>query len=105
VIGSLQRDVESRLYTESMTGATAKSKPTTSKIDDTELMRLRRQDHWLQVTRIKLVMDLVFVSYEVFKFKRSREPVLAFTGLTSAILSSAKLYDRHKGALLKALAF
>ena len=53
--------VESRLYTESMSGATAKSKPTASKIDDKELSRLRTKDYWLQISRAKLVMDLIFV--------------------------------------------
>ena len=53
--------VEGRLYSESMTGATAKSKPKASKIDEKELSRLRTQDYWLQVTRTKLLMDLIFV--------------------------------------------
>ena len=53
--------VENRLYTESMTGATAKSKPQTSKLDDKELSRLRKQNYWSQVTRAKLLMDLIFV--------------------------------------------
>ena|ERR1700685_3619324 len=44
-----------------MSGATAKSKPTASKIDDKELSRLRTKDYWLQVSRAKLVMDLIFV--------------------------------------------
>lgn len=53
--------VEGRLYTESMTGATAKSKPKMSKLDERELGRLQKQDYWLQVTRVKLFMDLIFV--------------------------------------------
>jgi hypothetical protein len=53
--------VENRLYSESMTGATAKSKPRTSKLDDKELSRLKKQDYWSQVTRAKLLMDLIFV--------------------------------------------
>ena len=53
--------VENRLYSESMTGATAKSKPKISKLDDKEISRLRKQDYWLQVTRAKLLMDLIFV--------------------------------------------
>lgn len=44
-----------------MTGATAKSKPTVSKIDERELSRLQKQDYWLQITRAKLLMDLIFV--------------------------------------------
>jgi hypothetical protein len=53
--------VEGRLYNESMTGATAASKPKSSKLDEKELSRLRNQDYWLQVTRAKLLMDLIFV--------------------------------------------
>jgi hypothetical protein len=53
--------VESRLYSESMAAATAKSKPASSKLDEKELSRLQKQDYWLQVTRAKLVMDLIFV--------------------------------------------
>jgi len=53
--------VESRLYAESMSGATAKSKPKATKIDEKELTRLRNQDYWLQITRTKLLMDLIFV--------------------------------------------
>ena len=55
------RSVENRLYSESMTGATAKSNPQASKLNDKELSRLRKQDYWLQVTRVKLLMDLIFV--------------------------------------------
>ncbi|KAF8165164.1 hypothetical protein B0H34DRAFT_649724 [Crassisporium funariophilum] len=103
MIDGLQAEVANRLYTESMTGATAKSKPKTSKLDAKELSRLRKQDYWLQVTRAKLLMDLIFVSYEVFNLQRGKETVKAFTGLTAAILSSAKLFDRHKSTLLKTI--
>ncbi|KXN86357.1 hypothetical protein AN958_10219 [Leucoagaricus sp. SymC.cos] len=101
VITSRQHEVEGRLYNESMTGATAKSKPKSTKIDEKELARLQKQDYWLQVTRAKLAMDLIFVSYELFYIKRARDTVKAFTGLSSAILSSAKAYNRHKSSLLK----
>ncbi|KAF4620022.1 hypothetical protein D9613_005496 [Agrocybe pediades] len=60
MIGGLQAEIESRLYAESMSGATAKSKPKATKIDEKELTRLRNQDYWLQVTRAKLAMDLIF---------------------------------------------
>ncbi|KAK0206248.1 hypothetical protein DFS33DRAFT_1381369 [Desarmillaria ectypa] len=103
MIGGLQSEVESRLYKESMSGATAKSKPKMSKIDEKELERLQKQDYWLQITRAKLAMDLIFVSYDLFHFKRGREPVKTFTGFMAAILSSAKLLDRHKNSLAKAL--
>jgi len=103
MIGSMQSEVENRLYTESMTGATAKSKPQLSKLDDKELSRLKKQDYWLQVTRAKLLMDLIFVSYEIFDIQRGKDVVKAFTGLSAAVLSSAKLFDRHKSTLLKTL--
>ena len=59
----LMRDdaVESRAYTESMSGATAKSAPRNTKIDEQELEKLARQDYWLQIQRAKLLMDLIFV--------------------------------------------
>ncbi|KAF5393726.1 hypothetical protein D9757_000176 [Collybiopsis confluens] len=95
---------ESRLYNESLSGATAKSKsPAATKIDERELARLQKQDYWLQATRAKLMMDLVFVSYDLFRLKRARDSVKAFAGLTAAFLSTAKLFDRHKSALTKAL--
>lgn len=57
----LHHPVEARLYTEANAGQTAKSNPKNSKIDETELSRLRTKDHWLQVSRAKLTMDLIFV--------------------------------------------
>ena len=53
--------MESRLYAESMSGTTAKSNPSANKLDEKELGRLQRQDYWIQVTRLKLLMDLIFV--------------------------------------------
>ncbi|THH08548.1 hypothetical protein EW146_g8953 [Bondarzewia mesenterica] len=105
IILNSQREVESRLFADSMTGATAKSTPRNTRIDETELHRLQRQDYWLQITRAKLVMDLAFVSYDVFKLQRGKSAVKTFAGLASAALSSAKLYDRHRNVLVKALTF
>ncbi|KAI0316994.1 hypothetical protein OF83DRAFT_1192041 [Amylostereum chailletii] len=105
VIVNSQRAVESRAYTESMAGATAKSAPRNTKIDEQELAKLARQDYWLQMHRTKLLMDLIFVSYDVFRLRRGKDAVRAFTGLASALLSSAKLYDRHKNDLVKTLRF
>ncbi|KAI9001219.1 hypothetical protein BD414DRAFT_474017 [Trametes punicea] len=101
VILDLQHQVENRLYTESMGGATANSNPTASKLDERELVRLQRQDYWIQITRLKLIMDLVFVSYDVFRLKRAKSQVQTIAGLASAALSTAKLYDRHKNLLSK----
>ena len=53
--------VESRLYDESMTGATSKSNPSAQKVDHKELERLQRKDYWIVVTRMKLLMDLIYV--------------------------------------------
>lgn len=103
VITSLRGEVEGRMYNESMSGATSKSKPKISKYDEKELSRLRKQDYWLQVTRAKLVMDLIFVSYSVFNIKRAAPTVTAFSGLASAVLSSAKLYEKHKNQLVKSI--
>jgi hypothetical protein len=41
-------------------GATGKSIPG-RKVDDRELQRLQEKDYWLQITRAKLLMDLIFV--------------------------------------------
>ncbi|KAF9535104.1 hypothetical protein CPB83DRAFT_843483 [Crepidotus variabilis] len=101
--GSLQTEVEGRLYTASMKGVTEKSKGKSTRIDEKELARLRKQDYWLQLTRAKLVMDLIFVSYDIFALKRAKDFVKAVAGFSAAILSSAKLYDRHRNILLKAL--
>jgi len=102
VLKDLQHEVESRSYTESMTmGATSKSNPTASKIDDDELRRLRKQDYWLVMTRNKLLMDLIFVSYDCFRLKRAKAPVQVFAGLASAILSTSKLYSRELALLAK----
>ena len=55
------KTVESRLYADSMTGATEKSKSTASKADEKELEKLHRQDFWLRIQRTKLLLDLLFV--------------------------------------------
>jgi hypothetical protein len=103
IIDIVCRLVQSRLYKESMAGATAKSRPKSSKLDDTELGRLRKQDYWLQVTRAKLVMDMIFVcklsfilprsvradnlpAYEIFDIRRAQDFIKTATGLASAIL-------------------
>ncbi|KZW03880.1 hypothetical protein EXIGLDRAFT_599272 [Exidia glandulosa HHB12029] len=99
ILSSMIRDVESRLYRESMAGPGKPSEG--AKIDDGELQKLRKQDYWLQIARGKLLLDLVFVSYEVFNLKRAQTTVKAVTGLLSAVLSSYKLYDQHTHALIK----
>ncbi|KAF5369882.1 hypothetical protein D9758_001212 [Tetrapyrgos nigripes] len=103
MIGNLQNEVESRLYNESMTGATSKSKGKSAKLDEKELARLQRRNYWLQISRTKLLMDLIFSSYDVFHIKKASTTVKALSGLAAAILSGAKLFDKHKTTLSKAL--
>ncbi|KAG9032212.1 hypothetical protein FRB95_001691 [Tulasnella sp. JGI-2019a] len=66
------------------------------------LEKLRQQSWSLRITRWKLLMDLIFVSYEVFQVKPLREPAMAFSGLLSAVLSSSKLYEKHRAKVAKA---
>ncbi|KAF8558989.1 hypothetical protein OG21DRAFT_1474421 [Imleria badia] len=100
IVEGLQREVENRAYQESLDGATSKSRPRITKLDEKELARLRRKSYWLQVSRVKLIMDFIFVSYDIFRFKRGKDTVQSFTGLAAAILSSAKLYDKFKSILV-----
>ncbi|KIL00364.1 hypothetical protein PAXRUDRAFT_821736 [Paxillus rubicundulus Ve08.2h10] len=99
-VDGLQRQVENRAYKESLEGATSKSRPKATKLDEKELARLRRQSYWLHASRAKLIMDLIFVSYEVLRLKRWKNTVQSLTGFAAAVLSSAKLYDRYKSALV-----
>ncbi|KAG6832956.1 hypothetical protein H0H92_004840 [Tricholoma furcatifolium] len=102
MIGNLRHDIETRLYSESMTGTSAKSKSKGTKLDEKELMRLQKQDYWLLISRAKLVMDLIFVctsfvrfsdivaeyniAYDLFRIQRFKESIKTITGLTAAIL-------------------
>ncbi|QRW19578.1 peroxisomal biogenesis factor 11 [Rhizoctonia solani] len=69
--------------------------------DEDDLETLKSRYKWLQVSRMKLLCDLVFVSYDVFHFQKVREPAMALSGFASAILSSSKIYDKHYNALAK----
>ncbi|KAG6378436.1 hypothetical protein JVT61DRAFT_12691 [Boletus reticuloceps] len=100
IVEGLQREVENRAYSESLEGATSKSRPKASKVDEKELGRLRRKNYWLQVTRAKLIMDFIFVSCDIFRFKRGKDTVQSIAGLGSAVLSFAKLYDKFKSVLV-----
>jgi len=70
--------------------------------DEAELKKLKAQYGWLQVSRIKLLMDLIFVSYDVFKLQRAKDSVKTYSGLASAFLSTWKTYDKHRSELDKA---
>ncbi|KAJ1310893.1 hypothetical protein OPQ81_009408 [Rhizoctonia solani] len=69
--------------------------------DEDDLETLKSRYKWLQVSRMKLLCDLVFVSYDVFQFQKVREPVMAMSGLASAVLSSSKIYDKQYKDLVK----
>ncbi|EJD01047.1 uncharacterized protein FOMMEDRAFT_21505 [Fomitiporia mediterranea MF3/22] len=92
--------VESKLYSDSISGATEKSKSSASRVAEKELEKLRRQDFWLRIQRTKLLLDLLFVSYEVFKIKPLRDTVKPFAGLGAAVLSTARLFHNHRTALI-----
>ncbi|KAH8830196.1 hypothetical protein DL96DRAFT_1591968 [Flagelloscypha sp. PMI_526] len=110
IVGNLRAEVEGRLYALSMsnpsaTNATSGSSTKGTKHDEKELRRLQREEYWYNVTRMKLLCDLVFVSYDLFPargLRSSKNIIQALTGMGSAILSSAKLYDKHKTTIVKA---
>jgi len=70
--------------------------------DEAELTKLRRQQYWSQVQRMKLLMDLIFVcasrhspvmnlltrtpAYDVFHIKRYSNTAKTLSGLASAVL-------------------
>ncbi|EEB92488.1 hypothetical protein MPER_08994 [Moniliophthora perniciosa FA553] len=112
MIGNLQHEVESRLYKESMSGATEKSRGTGSKFDEKELGSLQPRGLIVCSSRraklnygFNFFLPCLVPGTPTFGFQRTtclgfkkfREPVKAATGLTAAILSSAKLYERHRG--------
>ncbi|KIJ70291.1 hypothetical protein HYDPIDRAFT_78960 [Hydnomerulius pinastri MD-312] len=100
IVDGLQREVESRAYKESLAGATSKSQPKIAKLDEKELGRLQRNSYWLQVSRAKLIMDLIFVSYDIFRLKRWKDTIQSITGLAAAVFGSAKLYDKYRSVLV-----
>jgi hypothetical protein len=77
------------MFNETMAnGASAKSKPRVSKLDEKELSRLQRQDYWLQMTRAKLAMDLIFVCMYLLILM----PCLVFLGAFTTHLGSAVFF-------------
>lgn len=97
-----------------MLNASAKSNPKANTLDAKELARLQRQDHWIVMSRWKLIMDLIFVceyslhpvplilplfyivphadlcnsyaAYNVFNLQKAKSQIQTFTGLSAAIL-------------------
>lgn len=99
IVDGLGRDRANRLYEQSVAAGTA-SRSSTSKADEKELARLHRRSHWLHLIRTKLVMDLVFVSFDVFGLKSGKETIQSLAGMGGALISCAKLYDRYRNALV-----
>jgi len=98
MVKGMLRELETRIYDAEMDKTTD-----LAKIDEheKELNKLKSQFGWLQVTRAKLLMDLIFVSYDVFKFRRGRDSTKTLTGLASAFLSAWKMYDSQRSEILK----
>jgi len=98
MVKGMLRELESRIYDAEMDKTSD-----LARIDEHEkdLHKLKRQFGWLQITRIKLLMDLIFVSYDVFKLRRGRDLAKTSTGLASALLSTWKMYDSHRSEILK----
>jgi len=101
VVRSSTQQLESRLYKESMQYAGPTPDDPSREADESNLKQLSEQMYWIRMTRAKLLMDLIFVSYSCFNFERGREVIQTIAGLVSACLSSNKLYDRHQQAVIK----
>ncbi|KAF8528907.1 hypothetical protein BU17DRAFT_73160 [Hysterangium stoloniferum] len=105
LVKNMMDEAEARMYASTLgDGAPVMSGNSLQiKAEEKELEKLKRQYYWLRISRMKLLMDLVFVSYECFKLQRGRRAIMPVSGLLSAILSSLKLYDRHRTTLMKAV--
>ncbi|KIJ56569.1 hypothetical protein M422DRAFT_22728 [Sphaerobolus stellatus SS14] len=106
MVKTMMEEAESRMYGASFGNDGApvmNSHSEEVKMEEKELDKLKRQYYWLRVSRLKLMMDLIFVSYDCFKFQRGRRVAMPITGLLSAILSTMKLYDKHRTVLMKAV--
>lgn len=77
------------MYADSMTGATAKSKPRVSKIDKCELSQLQRQDYRLQVLRAKLLMDLIFVCASLSLSLQHKSGLMGYSNITGECLNKS----------------
>ena len=77
---------EARLYADSVTASSGSSKSSLAVQIEKEMKKLRRQDFWLKIQRTKLLMDLLFVTYDLFNIKYAPKTVKAFAGLSAALL-------------------
>lgn len=86
---SVLNDAEGRVYEDEMGGAPMSKK---------SVQRIDYKAYWLQVTRAKLFLDLVFVSWDLWRIKRGRDVVKTMAGLGAGVLSSMKLVEMHSVA-------
>lgn len=77
---------ESRLYAESVTASGGIAKSSLTLQIEKEMKKLRRQDFWLKIQRTKLLMDLLFVTYELFSIRYAPKTVKTLAGLSAALL-------------------
>jgi len=102
IVRQLMKEVQEKIYEGELEGRDLDAEGCGDVEEgEREADKLKVQLGWVRLQRWRLIMDLIFVSYELFKFKRAREPVMAISGLISGVLSSAELYEKHKQALLK----
>jgi len=101
IIRNSTRQVSNRLYKQTMEYPGQATDDPGREEDERVLKQLSEQLYWLRVTRAKLAMDLVFVTYSCLNIESGREAVQTIVGLISACLSSAKLYDHHCQRLVK----
>ncbi|KAI5449805.1 hypothetical protein NCC49_004017 [Naganishia albida] len=71
-----------------------------SPAEDVDSWERDRQELW---TARKLLCDVVFSGYNVFKIQRFREPVQIVTGLTAGLISTSQLFRKEEVRLFKAL--
>ncbi|TIB65246.1 hypothetical protein E3P78_00769 [Wallemia ichthyophaga] len=68
---------------------------------DADIRKVQTGQSWARLSAFKLMCDFVFVSYDVFGFKKGKEGTQAIVGLTAGLLSSLKLWDKHYNSLAK----
>ncbi len=109
---TFSQQVQERMYDTGIERSTGTSR---DEEDEAELKKLRAQYGWLQITKMKLLMDLIFVcafvspqidgtplltprlAYDVFKFQRAKDSVKTYSGLASALLRYIYSFESNIG--------
>ncbi|TIB66705.1 hypothetical protein E3Q22_00512 [Wallemia mellicola] len=68
---------------------------------DADIRKAESTQMWARLSALKYVCDFIFVSYDVFGFKKGQEGTQAIVGLTAGLLSTLKLWDKHYTSLSK----